>query len=323
MMARAGRPPDLLEFLMTSPERKIITPTVGRKVWFRPNGCLNLQVPNHSHYATTPPAIISQEQPLDATVVYVWNDRTVNLVVFDHYGFPFVASSVTLVQEGDAIPGIGFYCEWMPYQTGQARKEQAPAREDNQTAYPSSRHQQMEWALVSGAARQIAADPERARDIANGIKTFLQIVSNNGPVIAVQAGPDLSQRDVVATRLQGTLEEPLPFTPMHADGSPADPEKFGVVLDARIGWAMGEAPRVTEQDVRDQIVGETYTVLPSGRVTVCELTLRNGFTVRGESAVVFIENNVPELGRKYAREDAERKVWMLCGFLLRENTPLR
>lgn len=77
------------------------------------------------------------------------------------------------------------------------------------------------------------------------------------------------------------------------------------------------APRVTKDDVLAEIVGESYTVLPSGRVTVCELTLRNGFTVRGESAVVFIENFNAEIGRKVARENAESQVWQLLGFLLR------
>jgi len=40
-------------------------------------------------------------------------------------------------------------------------------------------------------------------------------------------------------------------------------------------------PRLTPQDVDDTIKAETYTTLPSGKVMVCELTLRNGFTVRG------------------------------------------
>lgn len=80
------------------------------------------------------------------------------------------------------------------------------------------------------------------------------------------------------------------------------------------------APRVTKADVLAEIVGETYTVLPSGRVTVCELTLRNGFTVRGESAVVFIENFDAEIGRKVARDNAEGQVWQLLGYALRDRS---
>lgn len=77
------------------------------------------------------------------------------------------------------------------------------------------------------------------------------------------------------------------------------------------------APRVTKEDVQLAIVGETFTVLPSGRVTVCELTLRNGFTVRGESAVVFIENFNADIGEKIARQNAESQVWQLLGYELR------
>lgn len=83
-------------------------------------------------------------------------------------------------------------------------------------------------------------------------------------------------------------------------------------------WEQGQAPRVTMDMVNAQIVGETYTVLPSGRVTVCELTLKNGFTVRGESAVVFIENNVPQTGREIARKNAVDQIWPLLGFRLRD-----
>ena len=87
--------------------------------------------------------------------------------------------------------------------------------------------------------------------------------------------------------------------------------------DAAPRWAQGQAPRVTMDMVNAQIVGETYTVLPSGRVTVCELTLKNGFTVRGESAVVFIENNVPQTGREFARKNAVNQIWQLLGYELR------
>lgn len=78
------------------------------------------------------------------------------------------------------------------------------------------------------------------------------------------------------------------------------------------------APRVTPDDLKAEITGETYTILPSGRVTVCELTLRSGFTVRGESAVVFAENFDASIGRRVARENAVNQIWQLLGFRLRE-----
>jgi hypothetical protein len=94
----------------------MIEPTIGRKVWFRPTkqtiSNLNLAV--------------FSNQPLDATICYVWDHSMVNLQVTDHAGYSRPFSSVTLLQDGQAPPEHDSYCEWMPYQKGQAAKtEQA------------------------------------------------------------------------------------------------------------------------------------------------------------------------------------------------------
>jgi len=78
------------------------------------------------------------------------------------------------------------------------------------------------------------------------------------------------------------------------------------------------APRVTPDTIASVIIDETYTKLPSGRTLICELTLKNGYTVRGESSCVSIENFDLELGKKISREDAKNKVWQLEGYLLKE-----
>ena len=77
-------------------------------------------------------------------------------------------------------------------------------------------------------------------------------------------------------------------------------------------------PRLTPQDIDDAIVSESFTILPSGKVMVCELTLRNGFTVRGDAATVSIENFDEDIGRKVSRENARSKVWELEGYLLQQ-----
>lgn len=87
-------------------------PTIGRRVWYWPNGVTATD--------TTPFSIIDKAQALDAGVVYVWNDRMVNLDVTDHYGTHHRATSVPLLQPGEAPPTSGGYCTWMPYQIGQA-----------------------------------------------------------------------------------------------------------------------------------------------------------------------------------------------------------
>lgn len=94
----------------------MITPTVGRKVWYRHDKSA-VALGNN---AVLHPVQIS-DQPMDATIVYVWDERMVNLRVLDHRGNPFNRTSVTLVQEGDEPPKSG-YAEWMPYQQGQAKK---------------------------------------------------------------------------------------------------------------------------------------------------------------------------------------------------------
>lgn len=87
----------------------IIKPTVGRKIWYSPSTLFD-----------DPPKI--GEQPFDATIVYVWDDKLVNLRVTDHNGNTFARGNVTLLQEGDAPNPEGGHCYWMPYQKGQAAK---------------------------------------------------------------------------------------------------------------------------------------------------------------------------------------------------------
>ena len=78
------------------------------------------------------------------------------------------------------------------------------------------------------------------------------------------------------------------------------------------------APRLTPALIDATIDCETYTVLPSGRVTICEMTLKNGFTVTGESACASPENFNAEIGRKIARENARNTIWELEGYLLKQ-----
>jgi len=78
------------------------------------------------------------------------------------------------------------------------------------------------------------------------------------------------------------------------------------------------APRLTPDHIDAQITGQQFFVFPGTTVTICLLTLRNGFTVTGESACASPENFNEEIGRKIAREQARDKIWMLEGYLLKE-----
>lgn len=78
------------------------------------------------------------------------------------------------------------------------------------------------------------------------------------------------------------------------------------------------APRLTPDLIDATIVAEDFHVFPGTTLTVCALTLRNGFIVTGESAAASPQNFDQEIGRKIARDNARGKIWALEGYLLRE-----
>lgn len=111
------------------------------------------------------------------------------------------------------------------------------------------------------------------------------------------------------------------------------------------------APRLTPEYIDSVIVGENYFTAHEGSrgeelerrrtasqpiqvnplssyererktplhlLTFCVLTLKNGFTVTGESACASPENFDPEIGRKIAYQNAREKIWQLEGYLLKE-----
>lgn len=88
-------------------------------------------------------------------------------------------------------------------------------------------------------------------------------------------------------------------------------------IEAEIQAKGLNAPRLTPALIDDQIVGEAYHVFPGTTLTVCALTLRNGYLVVGESASASPENFDEALGRKIAREKARDKIWALEGYALR------
>lgn len=101
---------------------KVITPTVGRKVWYWPSV---------TDKAGSFPVQCVAGQPLDATVIAVWSDRMVNVLVTDICGKQFPVLSCDLLQPGETphtnADGqiVGRYVEWMPYQQAQSAKEAA------------------------------------------------------------------------------------------------------------------------------------------------------------------------------------------------------
>lgn len=90
------------------------------------------------------------------------------------------------------------------------------------------------------------------------------------------------------------------------------------------GEALNEAiaaqpyPKVTKDSIEAKIAKVDYLVLPDSTVTLCNITLKNGYSVRGESACVDPRNFNVEIGKGLAYKQAFDKLWPLEGYLLAE-----
>lgn len=78
------------------------------------------------------------------------------------------------------------------------------------------------------------------------------------------------------------------------------------------------APRITPERIEEVISAETYHHFEGTTVTICLLTLQNGYNVVGESACADPANFNSELGQRIARDNAKQKIWALEGYLLRD-----
>lgn len=71
-------------------------------------------------------------------------------------------------------------------------------------------------------------------------------------------------------------------------------------------------------DIQAKVKKTTYTLLPDGRTTICQLHMENGYTINGQAACVDPANYNQAIGEKFAYEDAINKAWPLEGYLLAE-----
>lgn len=89
-------------------------------------------------------------------------------------------------------------------------------------------------------------------------------------------------------------------------------------IEREIQAAGKTAPRLSPGDIDKVIVAAQYYRFPGTTLTVCAITLRNGFTVTGESAAASAENFDQNIGEKIAFDNARAKIWPLEGYLLRQ-----
>jgi len=78
------------------------------------------------------------------------------------------------------------------------------------------------------------------------------------------------------------------------------------------------APRLTPDRINDCIIEKYYHIIPNSTMTICVLTLQNGFQVIGHSAAASKENFDKDLGKKIAFDNAKKQIWQLEGYLLKQ-----
>jgi hypothetical protein len=79
--------------------------------------------------------------------------------------------------------------------------------------------------------------------------------------------------------------------------------------------------KVTEDSIKNKIKVISYyghTMTTGGKLTICIIEMQNGFTVQGVSAAADPRNHDPDVGRRYAYENAFKSLWQLEGYLLRQ-----
>lgn len=148
---------------------------------------------------------------------------------------------------------------------------------------------------------------------------FRAVVHALRPQPSTDSSIETSEREASAPASKPVTDAELPnrgprVTPADVEAEIASEEYFTAaqgVLGAR----------VIAKSVDNRIDNEAFNYpndTPLVLLTFCVLTLRNGFTVTGESACASPENFDAAIGKRIARQAAVAKVWPLLGFRLRD-----
>lgn len=163
---------------------------------------------------------------------------------------------------------------------------------------------------------------------------YLPVTEERRPVFTATSGmPDAVHPDYQDRRF-------LPITTEGNDTMNAKVDSTNVSdasLEQEINAKGLNAPRVTNDRVEAVIAHEYYMNAYQAlttcddeehydapvseelkRLTICVLVLKNGFVVTGEASCVDPANYDAEIGKKVARKMAIDKVWMLEGYVLRQ-----
>lgn len=96
---------------------------------------------------------------------------------------------------------------------------------------------------------------------------------------------------------------------------------MSVVSFQKLQELFGNSPSnwcVSDEAIERRIKEVSFHRLLGTTVTVCNITLDNGYSVRGEAACVDEKHYNVDIGQTLARKDAFSKLVPLFGFLLAE-----
>lgn len=86
--------------------------------------------------------------------------------------------------------------------------------------------------------------------------------------------------------------------------------------EAKARVAASGGPRVSEESIKAKI--SEITNLRHKHLDICIITMQNGFFFVGVSARAQREADDPEVGARYAYDNAFKQIWTHEGYLLRE-----
>lgn len=78
--------------------------------------------------------------------------------------------------------------------------------------------------------------------------------------------------------------------------------------------ASRQHPRVTLESIEGRVAEVSFT--NNNQLTICVVTMQNGYMVVGKSAPASPENFNLELGQKFSHDDCIRQLFALEGYLL-------
>lgn len=200
-----------------------IAPTIGRVVWFHPDPrSAEAGFASHGDSIKSP----GTAQPYAAIVAHVWSDSMVNLTVFDANGMPHSRTSVCLIQGDEPRPEAA-HCEWMPFQKGQAARQDATA-----APHVRTHRQDLELSVAHSLAASVGEQRCNGARIGAEVRQAIDALVGTVPAAAPQVvGIPMrdDHREESPARVEGGTHQLLDF------GAALRALKHGERV-ARLGW---------------------------------------------------------------------------------------